>query len=371
MKKFWKKTEGFTLVELIVVIAILGILAGVGTVGYSGYIKKANMAADEQLIASVRQAGELGTLMNPKVSGYVEIPHKDEENATAVAKAIPVSENNPNDAIVQGWLEDVFGADWANVLKYATTEYANSHHTIALQSALLNAALDVYRQSNFSGKETELVGAIDNLAGGLAEWVGDPSKCSGWADYCSRFGPQADEFKSFAAANGITDIDGNTEKIANVTVAYIASKAGSMDSQKIGEIMLSGDLDTLRGTYGDVTAAALCYGVMTGYANSGQAGETFMDAYNEKNGNISSLSDVFNLVGTMMSGEERGHLNNYITAEEKNAQADIDGFVGALDVVNSYAGTMDLNNPDLFDSPELKDLMQQILGGASSGTNAG
>ena len=28
--------------ELIVVIAILGILAGIGTVGYSGYIKKAN-----------------------------------------------------------------------------------------------------------------------------------------------------------------------------------------------------------------------------------------------------------------------------------------------------------------------------------------
>ena len=28
MRKFWKKTEGFTLVELIVVIAILGILAG-------------------------------------------------------------------------------------------------------------------------------------------------------------------------------------------------------------------------------------------------------------------------------------------------------------------------------------------------------
>ena len=56
MKKFWKKTEGFTLVELIVVIAILGILAGVGTVGYSGYIKKANMAADETLLRSLNNA---------------------------------------------------------------------------------------------------------------------------------------------------------------------------------------------------------------------------------------------------------------------------------------------------------------------------
>lgn len=56
MKKFFKKTEGFTLVELIVVIAILGVLAGVGTVGYSGYIKKANQAADRQLINTINSA---------------------------------------------------------------------------------------------------------------------------------------------------------------------------------------------------------------------------------------------------------------------------------------------------------------------------
>lgn len=51
-----REKAGFTLVELIVVIAILGILAGVGTVGYSGYIKKANQAADNQLLGAVNQA---------------------------------------------------------------------------------------------------------------------------------------------------------------------------------------------------------------------------------------------------------------------------------------------------------------------------
>ena len=52
----FKKNGGFTLVELIVVIAILAILAGVAIPAYSGYIKKANEAADMTQLDAVKTA---------------------------------------------------------------------------------------------------------------------------------------------------------------------------------------------------------------------------------------------------------------------------------------------------------------------------
>ena len=57
-----KKRKGFTLVELLVVIAILAILATVSILGYTSFTKKANESVDEQAVTQmnlVLQANEV------------------------------------------------------------------------------------------------------------------------------------------------------------------------------------------------------------------------------------------------------------------------------------------------------------------------
>lgn len=59
-----RSRKGFTLIELIVVIAILAVLAGVGTAAYTGYVEKANEAADRQLLNTINKAFASACLEN-------------------------------------------------------------------------------------------------------------------------------------------------------------------------------------------------------------------------------------------------------------------------------------------------------------------
>lgn len=105
-----KKTDGFTLVELIVVIAILAILAAIAVPAYSGYIAKANEAADYTQLDAIKTAATFA--MTEKVNEATMTKLVVEEGETDVTVYYTV----PGDATVKNIVVSV--SDYATAITF-------------------------------------------------------------------------------------------------------------------------------------------------------------------------------------------------------------------------------------------------------------
>lgn len=359
-------SAGFTLVELIVVIAIIGILAGVGTVGYGGYIKRTNEGLDETLYKNIIYAGEIGKYENPGVTGRVIVTKTD-----ARVDAVGASGNA---SVVEKWMSDAFGTDWRNTVKYRTDKYASgTYGTIALpaQSVELDATqkanLEKFTQSNLNEHEKELADTVNNLsklfnteflakADTTAEAVDMLADYIGGTDHPEEF----DKFKEdLLRKTGKTDLNKltNTE-IANATVLYVASKAKDMNAADVLATFNSDGGNNINGVftkYGTLPSAALMYGAMTGYANSKYASDDFKNAMKTP---PKGITDVTNLLSQMVKDEKVG---DYMQSTDKGVAADMDGYLGALRIINDYDVKFNVSSKDAFNDDQTLALLQAVL----------
>lgn len=368
-------SAGFTLVELIVVIAIIGILAGVGTVGYGGYIKRTNEGLDETLYRNILYAGEIGKYENPGVTGHV-IVTKD-SNATVSAK------DESDKAVVEKWLSDAFGSDWATTVKYRTDKYAgnDNYKTIILPG--VNVPLTPAQQeavakingSNFAGNTVEIANTINSLSKALSTHAKEGVN---FAMIKTMFQDSNtyDDYKDFMQRKGydITETPMSEDKataIGNLTALYVANKVKNVNNETAFENMKKvfapgNDVNALLTAGGGdgFVGSALAYGMATGFMNSSFVNEEqraqLKEGANQVTG-FTSMSQYFTKVKSFDDGsdEHNNLMQQYLASEE--GKKDLNACIAALGLINDFNGKIDVNVDDVYKSDSTLGLLQGIL----------
>lgn len=160
IQKLKKDNKGFTLVELIVVIAILGVLMAVLVPQYIQYVEKSRIAVDESYIGEVAHSMEIAAAGNPIIYGQtVTVTLKAAQGtfSSAATSASPTTAESDAAAKMGTELISVFptqtGLTTQTTVVYKSKEYTTGAHAAAVSLAL-----------NANGKVT-VTGTLNTIGG--------------------------------------------------------------------------------------------------------------------------------------------------------------------------------------------------------------
>ena len=338
-KRFWTldvhNHEGFTLVELIIVIAILAILSTGAIAGYSAYVTKANKTADQSMIAEIKTVLQL--------KAYSE--------GVSNADFVILTQNGaePGGEFVTEALYDAYGANWADALKLKSDDWAAGAFLVNVQDAELIANSTFLTTSKPEG----LMQAITNLTGAAG------SAISGYAgDVAAKLeslgmGAVADKLEATGLQPGTAEY--NTA-VSNLLVGQFA---GAMSGQTVADVQN----DPLAGT-------ALMYATLFAYCETlpGDTGKNTMATINNYLSTRTDMNDLkkdafAEYINSQMDSE---FVEGFVAYGADQGAADMEATLKIMGAVSNISGNYtsagDLSNANLYASDTISQQLNEYVG---------
>ena len=359
------RQSGFTLVELVVVIAIMGMLAGVGSAAYSGYVKKANEAADLQLLGAVNTAFASASYdagqYDGRPSGGAASLTEDGKMAQVISSVDRDGEffqryfSGNRDSRFKLYTNLAYdratGTFHGAVLTAATDKHGNTvlHYSINGQDYEFTATqeqLNAFRASTFGGKSmtmNDLTGNVGGMINALNSALGGGTflasvlQTAGMAP--ETLGIKPDENGNYS------ELD--KQRLSNAALLLTASKTDENTAEKILKMLIPDDegeakplneraSELLSLNMGETMSnVGAIYGIMTAFAYSEQA-----------KGWTTTLTDADGKESTYDAKQYYDYVNQQIAAAagEKN----IDNIFAALGQFGAFVQDEDGNLTDQF-----------------------